>query len=135
MIYVVEPIFFNFLRKKVYNGTEELDIGEYRLMCRYAAMEIVENGIQRKEKEVKDVKRYLNSIHFDRKDSQVNVNELTFDVTNIDKDFVTQVKIDKKMGLMYILPDRPEKNADAFLKALSEYITKNKAYQTKKVVK
>ena len=118
MIYVVEPIFFNFLRKKVDNGNEELDIGNYRLIFKFYIIPDAENSEHRKEKY-----------------SQINVNELTFDVMNIDREFVAQVRIDKRMGLLYIEPDRSEQTETTFLKALSEYVKRNKNSKTGKVVK
>ncbi len=118
MMYMVESFFFNFLRKKVEEGNKELDIGNYRLIFKFYIIPTVENTEHQKET-----------------NSQINVNELIFDVMNIDGEFVAQVRIDKRMGLLYIEPDRSEQTETTFLKALSAYVKRNKNSKTGKVVK
>ena len=133
MMYVVESFFFNFLRKKVEEGNKELDIGKYHLIFRYAD---VEYGIlYKEEEEVKDIKKFRDSVTKDDRNFEFNVNELVYDVTNINEEFVTQMMLERESNIMYLIPERTDENVNLFLKALSEYVKRNKNSKTGKVVK
>ena len=106
------------------NGNREFDIGKYHLIFRYAD---VEYGILYKEEdEVKDIKKFRDSVTKDDRNFEFNVNELVYDVTNINEEFVTQMMLERESNIMYLIPERTDENVNLFLKALSDYIQMNR---------
>lgn len=107
------------------NGDREFDVGKYHLIFSYAD---VEYGILYKEEdEVKDIKKFRNSVTKDDRNFEFNVNELVYDVTNIDEEFVTQMMLERESNIMYLIPERTEENVNSFLKALADYIKMNRS--------
>ena len=106
------------------NGNREFDIGKYHLIFRYAD---VEYGIlYKEEEEVKDIKKFRDSVTKDDRNFEFNVNELVYDVTNINEEFVTQMMLERESNIMYLIPERTDENVNPFLKALSDYIQMNR---------
>lgn len=106
------------------NGNREFDIGKYHLIFRYAD---VEYGIlYKEEEEVKDIKKFRDSVTKDDRNFEFNVNELVYDVTNINEEFVTQMMLERESNIMYLIPERTDENVNLFLKALSDYIQMNR---------
>ena len=107
------------------NGNREFDIGKYHLIFRYAD---VEYGIlYKEEEEVKDIKKFRDSVTKDDRNFEFNVNELVYDVTNINEEFVTQMMLERESNIMYLIPERTEENVNSFLKALADYIKMNRS--------
>ena len=112
------------------NGNREFDVGKYHLIFRYAD---VEYGIlYKEEEEVKDIKKFRNSVTKDDRNFEFNVNELVYDVTNIDEEFVTQMILERESNIMYLIPERTEENVNLFFKALTDYIQMNKGVHYEK---
>lgn len=112
------------------NGNREFDIGKYHLIFRYAD---VEYGIlYKEEEEVKDIKKFRDSVTKDDRNFEFNVNELVYDVTNINEEFVTQMMLERESNIMYLIPERTDENVNLFLKALSDYIQMNKGVHYEK---
>lgn len=106
------------------NGDREFDVGKYHLIFRYAD---VEYGIlYKEEEEVKDIKKFRDSVTKDDRNFEFNVNELVYDVTNINEEFVTQMMLERESNIMYLIPERTDENVNLFLKALSGYIQMNR---------
>ena len=106
------------------NGNREFDIGKYHLIFRYAD---VEYGIlYKEEEEVKDIKKFRDNVTKDDRNFEFNVNELVYDVTNINEEFVTQMMLERESNIMYLIPERTDENVNPFLKALSGYIQMNR---------
>lgn len=106
------------------NGNREFDIGKYHLIFRYAD---VEYGIlYKEEEEVKDIKKFRDSVTKDDRNFEFNVNELVYDVTNINEEFVIQMMLERESNIMYLIPERTDENVNLFLKALSDYIQMNR---------
>ena len=107
------------------NGNREFDIGKYHLIFRYAD---VEYGIlYKEEEEVKDIKKFRDSVTKDDRNFEFNVNELVYDVTNINEEFVTQMMLERESNIMYLIPERTDENVNPFLKALGDYIQMNRS--------
>ena len=112
------------------NGNREFDIGKYHLIFRYAD---VEYGIlYKEEEEVKDIKKFRDSVTKDDRNFEFNVNELVYDVTNINEEFVTQMMLERESNIMYLIPERTDENVNLFLKALTDYIQMNKGVHYEK---
>ena len=112
------------------NGNREFDIGKYHLIFRYAD---VEYGIlYKEEEEVKDIKKFRDAVTKDDRNFEFNVNELVYDVTNIDEEFVTQMILERESNIMYLIPERTEENVNLFFKALTDYIQMNKGVHYEK---
>ena len=112
------------------NGNREFDIGKYHLIFRYAD---VEYGIlYKEEEEVKDIKKFRDSVTKDDRNFEFNVNELVYDVTNINEEFVTQMMLERESNIMYLIPERTDENVNLFLKALADYIQMNKGVHYEK---
>ena len=112
------------------NGNREFDIGKYHLIFRYAD---VEYGIlYKEEEEVKDIKKFRDSVTKDDRNFEFNVNELVYDVTNINEEFVTQMMLERESNIMYLIPERTDENVNPFLKALGDYIQMNKGVHYEK---
>ena len=112
------------------NGNREFDIGKYHLIFRYAD---VEYGIlYKEEEEVKDIKKFRDAVTKDDRNFEFNVNELVYDITNIDEEFVTQMMLERESNIMYLIPERTEENVNLFLKALADYIQMNKGVHYEK---
>lgn len=106
------------------NGDREFDVGKYHLIFSYAD---VEYGIlYKEEEEVKDIKKFRDSVTKDDRNFEFNVNELVYDVTNINEEFVTQMMLERESNIMYLIPERTDENVNLFLKALSGYIQMNR---------
>ena len=106
------------------NGNREFDVGKYHLIFRYAD---VEYGIlYKEEEEVKDIKKFRDNVTKDDRNFEFNVNELVYDVTNINEEFVTQMMLERESNIMYLIPERTDENVNPFLKALSGYIQMNR---------
>ena len=107
------------------NGNREFDIGKYHLIFRYAD---VEYGIlYKEEEEVKDIKKFRDAVTKDDRNFEFNVNELVYDVTNINEEFVTQMMLERESNIMYLIPERTDENVNLFLKALGDYIQMNRS--------
>ena len=112
------------------NGDREFDVGKYHLIFRYAD---VEYGIlYKEEEEVKDIKKFRDNVTKDDRNFEFNVNELVYDVTNINEEFVTQMMLERESNIMYLIPERTEENVNLFLKALADYKQMNKGVRYEK---
>jgi hypothetical protein len=105
-------------------GIKEFDMNEYHFIFRYAHVEY--GMLYMEEEETKDIKKFRDYLVKSYDDVQFKVDDLNFDVTNLDKEYVTEMVIDLTSEVMYIIPDRAKSVTGPFLRTISDYILMGK---------